>query len=25
MLDMFLEMQQMEDSIVSQSVGITRG
>jgi hypothetical protein len=25
MLDMFLEMQQMEDSIVSQSVGVTRG
>jgi hypothetical protein len=25
MLDMFLEMQEMEDSIVSQSVGVTRG
>lgn len=25
MLDMLLEMQQMEDSMVSQSVGVTRG
>ena len=25
MLEMFLEMQDMEDSIVSQSVGVTRG
>ena len=25
MLEMFLEMQQMEDDLVSQSVGITRG